>query len=172
MSPAYLSPPTHTACGTVWCRTYLSPPTHTACGTVWCRTYFSPPTHTACGMVWLFTYLCPSLPVEHSPSTTPRHRTLFWAAQTSSSLTISALLQCLAFKCCEAGLSSSSPAGSRSGLGVWCWWLLEVVSDPAPLLPQYLVGHWFLFRSLPDLHSAGCGAGHEERTSQQHASVS
>ena len=24
-------------------------------------------------------YLCPSLPVEHRPSTTPRHRTLFWA---------------------------------------------------------------------------------------------
>ena len=26
------------------------------------------------------TYLCPSLPVEFRPSTTPRHRTLFWAA--------------------------------------------------------------------------------------------
>ena len=26
------------------------------------------------------TYLCPSLPVEHRPSTTPRHRTLFWVA--------------------------------------------------------------------------------------------
>ena len=25
-------------------------------------------------------YLCPSLPVKHRPSTTPRHRTLFWAA--------------------------------------------------------------------------------------------
>ena len=30
--------------------------------------------------VYLLTYLCPSLPVEHRPSTTPRHRTLFWAA--------------------------------------------------------------------------------------------
>ena len=28
----------------------------------------------------LLTCLCPSLPVEHRPSTTPRHRTLFWAA--------------------------------------------------------------------------------------------
>ena len=28
----------------------------------------------------LTTYLRPSLPVEHRPSTTPRHRTLFWAA--------------------------------------------------------------------------------------------
>ena len=28
------------------------------------------------------TYLCPSLPVEHRPSTTPRHRTLFWTALT------------------------------------------------------------------------------------------
>ena len=26
------------------------------------------------------THLCPSLPVEHRSSTTPRHRTLFWAA--------------------------------------------------------------------------------------------
>ena len=31
---------------------------------------------------YVLTYLCPSLPVEHRPSTTPRHRTrtLFWAA--------------------------------------------------------------------------------------------
>ena len=29
---------------------------------------------------YLLTYLCPSLPVEHRPSTTPCHRTLFWAA--------------------------------------------------------------------------------------------
>ena len=36
---------------------------------------------------------------------------------------VSALLQCLASSCCEAGLSSSSPAGSTSGLGVWCWML-------------------------------------------------
>ena len=28
----------------------------------------------------LLTYSCPSLPVEHRPSTTPLHRTLFWAA--------------------------------------------------------------------------------------------
>ena len=28
----------------------------------------------------IHTYLYPSLPVEHRPSTTPRHRTLFWAA--------------------------------------------------------------------------------------------
>ena len=28
----------------------------------------------------VLTCLCPSLPVEHRPSTTPRHRTLFWAA--------------------------------------------------------------------------------------------
>ena len=38
-------------------------------------------------LCWLFlvsllrlTYLCPSLPVEHRPSTTPCHRTLFWAS--------------------------------------------------------------------------------------------
>ena len=31
-------------------------------------------------ITYLLTYLCPSLPVEHRPSTNPRHRTLFWAA--------------------------------------------------------------------------------------------
>ena len=36
---------------------------------------------------------------------------------------VSALLQCLASNCWEASLSSSSLAGSRSGLGVWCWML-------------------------------------------------
>ena len=30
--------------------------------------------------MYILTYLCPSLPVEHRLSTTPRHRTLFWAA--------------------------------------------------------------------------------------------
>ena len=44
----------------------------------------------------------------------------FW---TSWSPAVSALLQCLASNYCEAGLSSSSPVGSRSGLGVWCWML-------------------------------------------------
>ena len=43
--------------------------------------------------------------------------------RTSWSLAVSVLLQCLASNCCEAGLSFCSPAGSRSGLGVWCWML-------------------------------------------------
>ena len=43
--------------------------------TLTCRRYHIK-THTS----WQLTYLCPSLPVEHRPSTTPRHRTLFWAA--------------------------------------------------------------------------------------------
>ena len=77
---------------------------------------------------WRLTYLCPSLPVEHRPSTTPRHPILFWAALVIPpvsfwSLAVSALLQCLASNCCEAGLSFSFPVGSRSGLGVWCWML-------------------------------------------------
>ena len=46
---------------------------------------------------------------------------LLWSFRTSWSHAVSALLQCLASNCCEAGLSSSSPAGSRSGLGEWCW---------------------------------------------------
>ena len=48
---------------------------------------------------------------------------LLWSFRTSWSLAVSALLQSLASNCCEAGLSFSSPAGSRSGLGVWCWML-------------------------------------------------
>ena len=43
---------------------------------------------------------------------------LLWSFQTSWPLAVSALLQCLASNCCEAGLSSSSPGGFRSGLGV------------------------------------------------------
>ena len=43
---------------------------------------------------------------------------LLWPFQASWSLAVSALLQCLASNCCEAGLSFSSPVGSRSGLGV------------------------------------------------------
>ena len=48
---------------------------------------------------------------------------LLLSFRTSWSPAVLALLQCLASNCCEAGLSSSSPAGSRSGLGVWCWML-------------------------------------------------
>ena len=46
---------------------------------------------------------------------------LLWPIKSCWSLVVSALLQCLASNCCEVGLSSSSPAGSSSGLGVWCW---------------------------------------------------
>ena len=46
---------------------------------------------------------------------------LLLSFRTSWSPAVSALLQCLASNYCEAGLSSSSLAGSRSGLGVWCW---------------------------------------------------
>ena len=48
---------------------------------------------------------------------------LLLSFRTSWSPAVSAMLQCLASNCCEAGLSSSSPAGSRSGLGVWYWML-------------------------------------------------
>ena len=39
---------------------------------------------------------------------------LLWSFSTSWSLVVSALLQCLTSNCCEAGLSFSSPADSRS----------------------------------------------------------
>ena len=42
-----------------------------------------PPTHAELVDLlyqYILTYLSPLLPVEHRPSTTPHHRTLFWAA--------------------------------------------------------------------------------------------
>ena len=79
---------------------------------------------------------------------------LLLSFRTSWSPAVSALLQCLASNCCEAGLSSSSPAGSTSGLGVWCWMLASwgcVRSSPnsstvaaRPLVPVPL--------ALTDLH--------------------
>ena len=107
-------------------------------------------------------YLCPSLPVEHSPSTTPAIALCsglllsFW---TSWSPAVSALLQCLVSNCCEARLSSSSPAGSRSGLGMWCWMLASwgcVQSSPTssavsawPLVPVLLAPTDIHFGLLP-----------------------
>ena len=75
-----------------------------------------------CLFVYLLTYLCPSLPVEHRPRppAIALCSGLLLSFRTSWSLAVSALLQCLASNRCEAGLSSSSPAGSRSGLGMWC----------------------------------------------------
>ena len=102
----------------------------------------------------ILTYLCPSLPVEHRPSTTPRHHTLFWAALVIPDQ----LVPC----CFSSAFSVSPPTVARPaslplplrvpGQGLACGagcWLPEGVSDPAPLPPQYLLGHWFLTCSLP-----------------------
>ena len=40
--------------------------------------------------------------------------------------------------------------GQGLACGAGCW-LPEGVSDPAPLPPQYLLGHWFLSHSLPQI---------------------
>ena len=40
--------------------------------------------------------------------------------------------------------------GQGLACGAGCW-LPEGVSDPAPLPPQYLLGHWFLSRSFPQI---------------------
>ena len=102
------------------------------------------------------TCLCPSLPVEHRPSTTPRHRTLFCAALVFPDL----LVPC----CCSSASVSRLqllrdrplflfPCGFQVRVlacGAGCW-LPEGAYDPAPLPPQYLLGHWFLSRSLPQI---------------------
>ena len=78
---------------------------------------------------------------------------LLWSFRTSWSLAVSALLHWLASSCCEASLFFSLPLrvpGQGLACGAGCW-LPEGVSDPAPLPPQYLLGHWFLSRSLPQI---------------------
>ena len=40
--------------------------------------------------------------------------------------------------------------GQSLACGAGCW-LPEGMSDPAPLPPQYLLVHWFLSRSLPQI---------------------
>ena len=96
-------------------------------------------------------YLCPSLLVEHRPSTTPPPSRLLWSFWTSWSPAVTALLQCLASNCCKASLSLPLRVpGQGLACGAGCC-LPEGVSDPVPLPPQYLLGHWFLSRSLPQI---------------------
>ena len=77
---------------------------------------------------------------------------LLWSFRTTWSPAVSTLLQCLASNCCETGLSFSSLSVPGQGLacGAGCW-ISEGVSDPASLPPQYLLGHWFLSPSLPQI---------------------
>ena len=120
--------------------------------------------------------------MEHRPSTTPRYSILFWAALAIPDQLV---------PCCFSSASvsrlqlfvarpASLPLPLRvPGQGLACdagCWLPEGVSDPAPLPPQHLLGHWFLSRShtaentqftVPwDCLLVGC------LTSQQQASVS
>ena len=104
----------------------------------------------------LLTYLCPSLPVEHRPSTTPRHRTLFWAALV--------ILDQLV-PCCFSSASVSRLQLLRGrpfflfpcGFQVRAWRVvldagfLRVCPIRPHFLPQYLFGHWFLSRSLSQI---------------------
>ena len=102
------------------------------------------------------TYLWPSLPVEHRPSTTPRHHTLFWAALVIPDQLV---------PCCFSSASVSRIQLLRGrpvfvfpcGFQVRAW---RVVLDAGflrvcPIQPhfllQYLLGHWFLSRSLPQI---------------------
>ena len=86
----------------------------------------------------------------------PRHRTLFWAVLVIPDQ----LVPC----CFSSAFSVSLPTVARPaslplplrvpGQGLACGagcWLPEGVSDPAPLPPQCLLGHWFLSRSLPQI---------------------
>ena len=119
---------------------------------------------------YFLTYLCPSLPVEHRPSfclgdPSPSHSVLGCSGH-------SGLVGPLLFQLC---FSVSPPTVARPvslplplrvpGQGLACGagcWLPEGVSDPTPLPPQYLLGHWFLSRSLPQIfilelrHSVCC----------------
>ena len=115
---------------------------------------FSPHLRRMTSISMYLLYLCPSLPVVHRPSTTPRHRTLFCAA-----LAIPVQL----VPCCfsSASMSRLELLRGRSLFLFPCGFQVraccvvlsnpEGVSDPAPLPPLYLFGHWFLSRSLPQI---------------------
>ena len=90
--------------------------------------------------------------MEHRPSTPPRHHTLFWTALVIPDQLV---------PCCFSSASVSDlqllqgqplflfPCGFQvRALRVV---LPEGVFDPAPLSLQYLLGHWFLSRSLPQI---------------------
>ena len=106
------------------------------------------------------TYLCPSLPVEHRPSTTsppqppPVHSVLGCSGHSGP---VGPLLFQLCFSVSPPTVArpASLPLPLRvPGQGLACGagcWLPEGVSDPAPLPPQYLLGHWFQSRSLPQI---------------------
>ena len=119
----------------------------------------SPHTKLECGYLYLLMPIAPGGAEAINappPPPPPRHRTLFCAA-----LVISGPAGPLLFQLC---FSVSPPTVARpaspslplriSGQGLACsagCWLPEGVSDPAPLPPQYLLGHWFLSRSLPQI---------------------
>ena len=88
--------------------------------------------------------------MEHRPSAIPRHRTLFWAALAIPDQLV---------PCCFTSASVSRLHLLRGrplflfpcGFQVRAWRVVldaEVVSYPAPLPPQYLLGYWFLSRPL------------------------
>ena len=85
---------------------------------------------------------------------TPRHRTVLGCCGHSSPA--GPLFQlCFSVSPPTVARPASPPPALRvPGQGVACGagcWLPEGVSDPVPLLLQYLLGHWFLSRSLPQI---------------------
>ena len=113
--------------------------------------------------------------MEHRPSTTPPLPPpptsaialcsgLLWSFRTGWSPAVTALLQCLASSCCEAGLSSSSLAGSRSGLRhrVYPYHTSLVTYNPLLQNDTYMAPE----RAPTPLLWLGCSA------SQRHANVS
>ena len=106
-----------------------------------------------CDTAGAFTYLCPSLSVEYRPSTTPPPSPLPRPLQSHSVLGCSGHSEPvgpLLFQICS---SVSPPTVARPaslflpmrvpGQGLAC--------DAAPLPPQYLLIHWFLSCSLPQM---------------------
>ena len=103
----------------------------------------------------LLTYLCPSLRWSiglNDPS--PSHSVLGCSGHSGP---VIPLLFQLCFSVSPATVtrpaSLSLPLrvpGQGLACGAGCW-LPEGVSDPAPLPSQYLLGHWFLSRSLQQI---------------------
>ena len=126
------------------------------------------PTDRRTGRVFFFlcvvTYLSPSLPEEHRPSTTPppppppttppSHSVLGCSGHSSQAGSFLFQL-CFSVSPPTVARSASLPLPLRvPGQSLACsaqCWLPGDVSDLTSLPPQYLTGHWFLSRSLPQI---------------------
>ena len=89
--------------------------------------------------------------MEHRSSTTPHHHTLFWAALAIPDQLVPCCFSSASVSCLQL-LPGRPLFLFPYGFQVRAWRVVpDGVSDPAPFPPQYLLSHWFLSSSLPQI---------------------